>query len=407
MLQVPILPEARYAGSPGHDPTSQIPQALPSLKMIRKPTSNSSGHDVLTRLPVVPQDIARTKSQTSTSPGLDTVPPGVPGFKNVSGHGVVSSPGKLTMKNSTPAHIKTAPPGRNTANNSSATHDTVCSGRNVVVAGKNAGINSSSGHDIVTPSGRNTVVSHKSVVRNAYAGHDTLIVGKKVSNTAGIDQGHDARNYTTPQNVRTTSSESSRLRWRVSTSASVGVVSSARADTTSTSTNLPTTGVYCTPSSDARRSRTVRSSGAGSKRFAPGSIAAGLGIRDCASPACNLGSEVVRPERNRDSRGLASLAVRSGVQSGPKDQVALPYGLGSPDAFGNCSPDNFGPVVLQSLARPIRGMLTRTVMAVACAWHSSLSFTSQAESVTLKCLSLSGRYLMSAKKGLHLLGLRT
>jgi hypothetical protein len=391
MLQVPILPDAHYTGSPGHDPTSQSPQTLPSVKAIRKPTSSSSGHDILIRVPIVPQVPAKTKTHKSTPPDVDAVRPGISNFKNVSGHDVV--PVKLVVNNTSPAPDKTAPPGRNVANNSSAGHDTLLSG----AFAKNV-------------SGRAMAVPGKKVVSKSSSGHDIIIPSvKKVSNTAGEDQGHERGSM--PQNIRATRTPAgmSSLRWRITTSSSVGVVSERTntASISSPTTNLSISAVPCTPASDIRRPRTTHSSGTMVSRiFVPGTVAANLGIRRVAFPACSPGTQVPGPDRNRVVRGLASAAVFPVVQSGPKDQLALPYGLGSPAIFGYCSPKSFGNGLVESLATQVGGMLSSTVVTVASVWQS-LSFTSQAESITLRCLSLSGRYLKSAKAYLLLAGLRT
>lgn len=88
MLPVPILPEARYSSSPGHDPSINSPQALPLIKQTiksavntsRKSANRSSGHDPSlgspTGLPVavpIHRDIIKTKSQKTAPPGQSSV----------------------------------------------------------------------------------------------------------------------------------------------------------------------------------------------------------------------------------------------------------------------------------------------------------------------------------------------
>jgi NADPH-dependent curcumin reductase CurA len=86
--------------------------------------------------------------------------------------------------------------------------------------------------------------------------------------------------------------------------------------------------------------------------------------------------------------------------------VALPHGLGSPDVFGNRSPVIFGNGIVQSVASRVDGLFSGTAVAAVSVWQA-MSFASQAESLTLKLLSLSGRFIKSTKGNLVTAGLWT
>ncbi|KAJ5124510.1 uncharacterized protein N7515_008335 [Penicillium bovifimosum] len=75
-VQKPILPEVRSSGTPGHDPSFNFPQALPTVKAIREPTGRS-GHDPAMGAPSMglpvgiptAKAIVKTNTQQSTSSG--------------------------------------------------------------------------------------------------------------------------------------------------------------------------------------------------------------------------------------------------------------------------------------------------------------------------------------------------
>ncbi|KAJ5372404.1 hypothetical protein N7517_004410 [Penicillium concentricum] len=373
MLQVPILPESRYSDSPGHDPSFNSPQALPTVKATRKLTSISSGIDPSVGLPsmglpvAVPisKQVIRTQTQKSTPPG----------------HDIVQSSGKPAFKSTSSQDIVLLS-SRNTAKCGAVGHDTVLSGK--------------------------TVTSHSS------AGHERASTQDRISKNTESGQPHDTCNSSMPRPVHAAgvSSGSSSLRWRVSTS-SVGVVYSERTNVkTTSSADHPTTrdrhipGLHVYQTSSTRTTETP---------VVPGTVAGNVGMRHSMPLVRNSGLQVPGPDHKRVSEGLAKqLAILSGLQSVPKDLLVSATRRGSPGLFGNTSPHTLevrplpisGGILVRPIAESVGGLVSSTALAFAGAWKSSLSLAAGAEGVVYKCLSLFGRHLVSAKKGLYLGGLR-
>ncbi|OQE18797.1 hypothetical protein PENFLA_c020G08651 [Penicillium flavigenum] len=369
MLQVPI-PEARYSDSPGHDTLSNSPQTLPTIKVTRKLPSSSSGIEPSAGLPVavpIANQIVRTKAQKSAPLG----------------HDIVLLSGKRDSKCMS-SQESVLPSSRNTAKGQSSGHDILLSGKNIADASS--------------------------------AGHERLLTQGRASKNAGSGQPHDPCSSSTPRPVHAAGlpGGGSSLRWRVSTS-SVGVVCSERTDVkTTSSANHATAGVGRTPGLNVHRTRSTRTM---ERTALPGTVAGNLGMRHSASLVHNSGIQVPGPDHRRVSEGLAKqLAILSGLQSVPKDLLVSPARRGSPDLFGNGSPDNLEcrPLLISTkgpLTRPVAEnvgcLLASTAVAFAGAWQSSLSLASGIEGMVYKCLSLFGRQVWSAKKRSYLGGLRT
>ncbi|KAJ5780767.1 hypothetical protein N7457_005927 [Penicillium paradoxum] len=315
MLQVPILPVARYSSSPGHDPSIDSPQALPATKAIRKPANRSSGPNPSMETPAglplavpIPGDIIKTQVQKSTPPG----------------------------------------------------HHTVFS------------------------------------------------TGKTPKNVPG-EQPHDPCLSTALQSVRTSRKPvgSASLRWRISTSSSLSFVPSEGTDLIpKCSTNHPITGVGCTSGLDVRWTRSTRTV---DNSVLPGTVAGNLGI--CYSRTATRNSTAPAPgQDHKKNSGLSGqLAMLSGQEFVQKHLLVSPSRRGSPTFSGTESSVTRAQstaVLVQSVAESVGGLVSRTASAVVNVWQSSLALTSGSEDVISKCLSLLGRNLMSAKKGLYLGGLR-
>ncbi|KAJ5970847.1 uncharacterized protein N7479_000765 [Penicillium vulpinum] len=370
MLQVPNLPESRYSDSPGHAPSSDSPQALPTVKPTRSPTSGSSGIDPSVGLPSVGMPVAvpvakqviRTKTQKITPPGHDILLlSGMPVSNRTSSQGIVPQSNKNASKVTTPGH------------------DTVVSGENIIP---------------------NCSVRHERAFKQ----------GRSSKNTAN-GQPHDPCSSTTSRPVHAAGlpSGSSGLRWRVSTSA-VDVMRSKRTDVKTvvpSSVEHPTTGVRHTSALHVHQTRPTRVVGMST---VPGTVAGNLGMRHSPSLVRNSAIQVPGPERRRVSEGLAKeIAILSGLQPVPKNLLVSPARRGSSGLFGNRSPDNLetrallisgqGPLV-RPVAESVGRLLSSTALAFASAWQSSLSLASQVEGVVYKSLSLFGRHIVFAKKGL-------
>lgn len=370
MLQVPV-PEARYSDSPGHETSFNLPQTIPTIKATRQPTSSSSWLDPSTGLPVavpITKRIIRTKTQKSTPPG----------------HDIILLSGK--------------PDSNSTSSQDSA-----------LLSSRNSAKCQAAGHDIL--------LSGKKIANNSSAGHERLFTQERMSKNTGSGQPHDPCSSSAPRPAHATGlpSGSSSLRWRVSTTSSVGVVCSERTDVKMTSSaNHPTTGVRHTPGLDVHRTRSTRTL---ESSVVPGTVAGNLGMRHSTSLVRNSGIQVPGPDHKRVSDGLAKqLAILSGLQSVPKDLLVSPPRRGSPDLFGNGSPDNLESrsllisgkgLLVRPVAESVGYLLSSTALAFSGAWQSSLSLASGLEGVVYKGLSLFGRHIVSAKKGLYLGGLRS
>ncbi|KAJ5816612.1 hypothetical protein N7447_008845 [Penicillium robsamsonii] len=373
MLQVPILPESRYSDSPGHDPSFNSPQALPTIKATRKTTSISSGLDQSVGLPsmglpvAVPlaKQIIRTKTRKSTPPG----------------HDIVLSSGKPVLKST--SSQDTVPP----------------SSRNIVKGG-------AAGHDIV--------LSGKTIANHSVAGHERAFTQDRIPKNAGSGQSPDPciSSMPRPAQAAGVSSGSSSLRWRVST-LSVGPAYSERTNIkTTSSVDHPTTGARHTPGLRVNQTSSTRTV---EIPVVPGAVAGNVGMRHSMPLVHNSGIQVPGPDRGGVSEGLAKqLATLSGLQLVPKDLLVSPIRRGSPDLFGNTLPHTFevrqllisGGLIVRPIAESVGGLLASTALAFADAWKSSLSLAAGVEGIVHKALSLFGRHLMSAKKGLHMGGLR-
>ncbi|KAJ5753927.1 uncharacterized protein N7511_008080 [Penicillium nucicola] len=205
MLHAPVLPEARYSGAVGHDPLLSSPQALPTVKAIRKPASTSAGHDPSMRLPVetpstagclqtakvpkstLPAQNIATSCSKNTPPGHDTVlVSGKPTSKTSSGHDIILVTGKTVAKNISPGHDR-------------------------VVGSGNQHFQNSSGHDVVLNSG-------KSAQQSTSSGHDIVLRDETKSSSSP-----------TSRSNRVSRGKSS-FRWRVSTLASIGGLTTSLAN---------------------------------------------------------------------------------------------------------------------------------------------------------------------------------
>ncbi|KAJ6173750.1 hypothetical protein N7485_006562 [Penicillium canescens] len=386
MLHVPILPEARYSGTMSHDPVLSSPQVLPTVKAIRKPASSSSGHDPSMELPAVTRSsrgiLQTTETPKSTSPGHYTVlVSGKPAFKTSSGHDIVLSTGKAVAKNISPGH------------------DTVLG------SGK-PDFKTSSGHDIVSTSG-------KSAAKSTSPGHDV-----------GLPEGRQCNSSLASQSspVSRKPAGNSALRWRVSTPASIGGVATSTGELQQSSPNQSTPGTLCHPVLDVRP-RTTRSSRTadnvsvpttsvpGTLQGAiPGAIAGNQRFRHSPLAVWNSGVMDVRGHYGQHNASEAvarsSAPVSGGLRSVPRDQLPVPSRRGAPDVFGNG--------LVRSLCESVGGITSTIVLVLSGglqnssgAWLSPASLAASSENMISKCLSFSGRHLMSAKNNLHLLGMRT
>ncbi|KGO66412.1 hypothetical protein PITC_067080 [Penicillium italicum] len=262
------------------------------------------------------------------------------------------------------------------------------------------------GHDILQP-GQN-------IANPTPAGHEKLYTQERISKNAGNGQPHDTCSSSTSRPVHAAglpSGSSSSLRCRLST-LSVDVACSERTDVKATSSaNHPTTGVCHTSGLDVRRTRSARTM---EMSVVPGTVAGNLGMRHSTSHTRNSGIQTPGPDHIRVSEGLAKqLAILSGLQSVPKDLLVSPARRGSPGLSGNELPDNLEhrPLLISrkgSLVSPVVKsvgcLLSSTALAVAGAWHSSLSLASGFEGMVYKCLSLFGRHIVFARKGLAIQG---
>ncbi|KAJ5520324.1 hypothetical protein N7463_000777 [Penicillium fimorum] len=371
MLQVPILPGSRYSDSPGHDPSFNSPQALPTVKATRKPTSISSGLDQSVVLPSmglpvaapIAKQIIRTKTQKSTPPG----------------HDIVLLSGKSVFK-------------------STSSQDTaLLSSRNIVKGG-------AAGHDIV--------LSGKTIANHSVAGHERAPTQDRISKNAGSGQPHDPCISSTPRPAQAAgvSSDRSSLRWRASSS-SVGLAYSEKTNTKTTcSVDHPTTGARHTPSLHVYQTSSTRTT---EMPLVPGTVSGNVGMRHSIPIVHNSGAQVPGPDRRRVSEGLAKqLAILSGLQSVPKDLLVSPIRRGSPTLPHTLEVWQVwqllisGGLTVRPITESVGGLLTSTALAFAGAWKSSLSLAAGVEGMVYKSLSLFGRHIMSAKKGLCMGGLR-
>ena len=401
MLHVPILPEARYSGAMGHDPVLSSPQVLPTVKAIRKPASSSSGHDQSMGLPAVTPSsraiLQTTKTPKSTSPGHDTVlVSGKPVFKASSGHDIVLSTGKTVAKNTSPGHDTVLGFGKPVFETSS---------------GKSAAKTTSSGHDVVLPEGRKC--------SSSLAPQSSPVSRKPAGNSS--------------------------LRWRVSTPASIGGVStSTGGGLQQSSSNQSTPGPVCHPVLDVRP-RTTRSSRTADsvsvpttsvpgtlQGTIPGAVAGTQRFRHFPLAVRNSGVMEVRGNDGQHNAFEAvtrsSAPVSGGLRSVSRDQLPVPSRRGAPDVFrngisrfptifGNGSsaiPTIFGNGLVRSLCESVGGITSTIVLVLSgglqnssSVWLSPASLASSSKNIIGKCLSFSGRHLMSAKNSLHLLGMRT
>ncbi|KAJ6087542.1 hypothetical protein N7467_006456 [Penicillium canescens] len=409
MLHVPILPEARYSGTMGHDPVLSSPQVLPTVKAIRKPANSSSGHDPSMGLPAVTRSsrgiLQTTETPKSTLPGHCTViVSGKPAFKTSSGHDIVLSTGKTVAKNISPGHDTVLGSGKPVFKTSSG-HDII------LTSGKSAAKSTSPGHDVVLPEGRQ---------RNSSLAPQSSSVSRK---PAG----------------------SSSLRWRVSTPVSIGgVATSTGGELQQSSSNQSTPGQVCHPVLDVRP-RTTRSSRTAEnvsipttsvpgtlQGTIPGAIAGNQRFRHSPLAVRNSGVMDV-PGHDGQHNALEAVArssapVSGGLRSVPRDQLPVPSRRGAPDVFGNglsrvptvfgngssAIPTIFGNGLVRSLCESVGGITSTIVLVLSGGlqnssgvWLSPASLASSTENMISKCLSFSGRHLMSAKNSLHLLGMRT
>lgn len=96
---------------------------------------------------------------------------------------------------------------------------------------------------------------------------------------------------------------------------------------------------------------------------------------------------------------LAVLTARAGAA--PRSENMVMDGTVSTCLSG---PNNS---IARSVTAQIGSLFSRTVLSIAGAWQSSLSFASSSEQLLYKGLSFAGKHLMSAKKGLQLWHMRT
>lgn len=121
------------------------------------------------------------------------------------------------------------------------------------------------------------------------------------------------------------------------------------------------------------------------------------------------------PETGRSigAVGVSVTNCRQVILDGTKHSPAIPTtGAGhapqrqskSLAMGGAVSTGLFGPnnSILRSAISQIGSLFARTVLSVAGAWQSSLSFASCSEELMYRGLSFAGKHLMSAKKGLQL-----
>ncbi|KAJ5555372.1 hypothetical protein N7461_003842 [Penicillium sp. DV-2018c] len=324
----PILPEVRFSGTPGHDPSFNSPQALPNVKAIREPTTRP-GHD----------------------PAMG-VPSGVP---------VAIPIAKAIRKANFPSGGIVRLSDKSTTNRSPAVHNILSSGRRA----ENA---SSAGHDRGLPT----------------------------RNSTGSGELHSPCSSTAHQPHHATQKPAGRsdLRWRSSASPSVSLVSPVGTDT------RPTCSASHAPM-EVLRPRSKRTAGDGG---VPGTVATNLGMR---SP----GLQVSGQNHKRLPDGLAKqLAILSGLQLVPKELLDSPTRRGSPDLFGNgfwAAGIKSAQLLVRSAATCVGALFYNAGSTLAGAWQSSFALASGPEDVLFNMLSSSGRKLMLARKGLHLVGLRT
>ncbi|KAJ5210579.1 hypothetical protein N7491_010386 [Penicillium cf. griseofulvum] len=259
-----------------------------------------------------------------------------------------------------------------------------------------------------------TVLTGKTISDHSSPGHERASTQERISKNTGSGQPHDPRSSSMLRQLHAAPVPpgSSSLRWRVSTS-SVGVACSERTNIkTTSSTDYPTTGVRHTPSLHVYQtgfSPTMAMS------VVSGTVAGNVGMRHSMPLVRNSGAQVPGPDYKRVPEGLSKqFAVFSGSQSVPKDLLVSPARRGSPYVFGNALPDTLevqpllinGRLLVRSAAESVGRLVSSTALAFAGPWKSSLSLASGTERVVYNCLSLFSRYLVSAKKGLYLGGLR-
>ncbi|EKV04197.1 hypothetical protein PDIG_90610 [Penicillium digitatum PHI26] len=365
MLQVPV-PEARYLDSPGHGTSFNPPQALQTLKTIRKPPSSSSRVDPSMGLPVAApsaKQIIKTNTQNSTPQGRDIIQllSGKPDVKSTSSQDSILPPNGKTAKGQAAGHGNLQS-GQNIANHSSARHEKLYTQESFSKK---------------TGNRQPPVLCSSSTSRPGHA--------------AGVPDG------------------SSSLRWCASAS-SIDVISSERTNVKATSSvNYPPTGVCHTSRLDVHRTRPPRTM---ELSVVPGTVAGNLGMRFSTSLACNSGIQVPGPDHRKAPEGLSKqLAILSGLHSVSKDLLVSPARRGLPGFFGNELSDTLKNLPLQisrngflapSVVESFGCLLSSTASAFAGAWQSSLSLASGFEAVVYKCLSRFGRHIASAKKGSYL-----
>jgi hypothetical protein len=396
MLHVPILPEARYSGTMGHDSVLSSPQGHPTVKAIRKPASSSSGHDPSMGLPAVTRSsrgiLQTTETPKSTPPGHYTVlVSGKPAFKTSSGHDIVLSTGKTVATNISPGHDAVLGSGKPVFKTSSG-HDIVLTSK------KSAAMGTSPGHDVVLPEGRQC--------NSPLAPQSSSVSRKPAGNSS--------------------------LRWRVSTPASIGGVATSTGELQQSSSNQSIPGPVCHPVLDVRP-RTTRSSRTADnvsvpttsvpgtlQGTIPGAIAGNPRFRHSRLAVRNSGVMDVRghdgQHNTSETVARSSAPVSGGLRSVPRDQLPVPSRRGAPDVFGNGLsrvPTIFGNGLVRSLCESVGGITSTIVLVLSGGlqnssdvWLSPASLASSSENMISKCLSFSGRHLMSAKNSLHRLGMR-
>lgn len=319
MLQVPIFQEARYSSPPGHDPTHNSPQALPTIKGTRMSTGlpgqvPSTGLHLA--LPI-PQHIFREKAQNVSSPGHDTL----------------------------------------------------------VLSGKKVTATSSAG--------RATVFSTENVAKVTRTGQPPGSISSAASRKpAG----------------------SSNLHGRVSVPFSINTASSGETSISPTSSTSSTSlYTHYSPGLDVRQTRSTCTV---DRSAVPGTVAGNLGTRHSTTATRSAGTHVPAPGYRSIS---GALAVLSGLQLVPKELLFSPSRRGSSILPGS-ELQNTGvwspSLLVRSLAESAGSLFSRIAFAIAGVQQLSMSLASGAETMTYKCLSLFGRKLISAKKGLYLAGLR-
>lgn len=418
MLHVPVLPDTRQSGVPGHDP-SLAPRV--TAKMIKQSISSSPEHDPSRGLCAILPSVRTTKR--SEVPGHDRNPSGVLPTIRATKQSDVAGPDGLRNVSST----------WSTAWTSKQSH-VLGQDRNLpglppaVRATRQSNV---PGHDqqnntlVVSPTVKATKQSDVAGQGQQYTTSVSLPIGKRSSSVPGQNsqyhpsgvlsvnqnvgkrnraQGHtnSCRPPSSLQSVK--ASRESALRWRP-----VGPVTVLSKDSTSRNVS-PTTSsspgnslksiLQVRPVDAGMLSRPLWTSEPGRSRNRSNKKQYTAGLCNSNTLATSRSSHQPTPQGVNQPLEIISTVPNHGPSRGlaQRSSRSLPptYGI-APQAIPT------GQTV-RSIASQIGGLFSSVVSTISGILCSAVSptFASQSEQLMFHCLSFCGTHMMSAKKGLQL-----